>query len=248
MCITSATTIAGTTAAAGHTASISIVTSAAGINTNSIGKISRFTGRAKNCNAVKVHRHRQRHRQLHHARNHHELHRSDRESHAPRKNTPRDHAIPGTLQPFCHGPHHHAKLRHSRSELDVHGHQLQVAHRGRVRMNRSLQQRRRHAGNCNHRQQRHLQARVEQAVRAHHQQTQRGKSNRVQWASLAIDQPTQQIKRHHPQRALHRRGKSGEQRIGKRRHDSQNGRRHARHPQPPGDPEDARGHNRQVEP
>ena len=97
---------------------------------------------------------------------------------------------------------------------------IAVSRRSRVAaaigMDGGLEQRRGDAGNGDHRQQRHLQAGIEQAARAHGQQAQRGKSNGVQRAALAVDQPAQQVERHHPKRALHRRGKAGEERVSKR--------------------------------
>ena len=118
-------------------------------------------------------------------------------------------------RPLGEHAHHHAELRQSRGELDVDRDQAQVARGVEIGMDGALQQRRGHAGNGDHGQQRHLQAGVEEAARADGQQAQRGKADGVQRVALAVDQPAEQIKRHHPERALHRRGEAGEERVGK---------------------------------
>ena len=61
-------------------------------------------------------------------------------------------------------------------------------------------------------------------------QAQRGKPDGVQRTALAVQQPPQQIERHHPERALHRRGKTGEERVGKRGGDGEKRGGNARQP------------------
>jgi hypothetical protein len=70
-----------------------------------------------------------------------------------------------------------------------------------------------------YRKQRHLQARRPKRTRARRHQQQRSHTQRLQRMPLAKDEPAQQIKRDHAQRALHRLPESSKNSVGKRKRD-----------------------------
>jgi len=67
-----------------------------------------------------------------------------------------------------------------------------------------LENRRGNARNGRDREKSHLQAGIEKTAWADGEKTEGGKSNGVERAAVAVDKAAKQVKRHHPQRALHR--------------------------------------------
>ena len=63
----------------------------------------------------------------------------------------------------------------------------------------------------------------------------------------SVEEAAEQIESDHPQRALHRRGEAGEERVGEGGNDGKQRGRDARQAEPLGNPEDAPGHNGQME-
>ncbi len=102
-------------------------------------------------------------------------------------------------------------------------------------------QRRGDAGDGDYREQRHLQAGVEEAAGTDGQQAERGKADGVQRAAFAIKQTAEQVERDHPQRALHRRGESGEERVAEGSKNGEERGRNAGETQAAREPEDASG-------
>jgi hypothetical protein len=93
----------------------------------------------------------------------------------------------------------HAKLSLARRQFTVYGNQAQVSRGGQIRVHRTLQQRRGHAADDHHGQQRHLEAGVEEAARAVGEQAERGKADSIQWVTLAVEKTANQIKGNHPE-------------------------------------------------
>ena len=149
----------------------------------------------------------------------------------------------------CRGNHaqRHAKLRQARSQLGIDRDKPQVARGGDVGVQCALKQRRGDACDGDYREQRHLQARIEKAAGACGQQANRCKADGVERAAFAVKQPGQQIQRNHPKRALHRCGEPGEERVAERCKDGEERGRDAGKAQAARQPEDAPGHDGQVE-
>ena len=125
--------------------------------------------------------------------------------------------IPASLHSSCNHSQLNAKLSQARCQLDVECGQAQFSSSVQIGMNRTLEQWRSDTGDRNHREQRHLQARLEQAARTHNKQAQRGKPDRVHGAALAVDEPSEQVEGDHPERSLHWRSEAGKERIRERR-------------------------------
>ena len=110
----------------------------------------------------------------------------------------------------------------------------------------ALQQRSGDPADGDNRQQRHLEAGVEETARAKSQKAERGKADGVQSVALAVDETAKQVKGDHPEGALDRRGEAGKERVGERGKNRKQRGRDARQPEPLCDPEEAAGHDGQV--
>ncbi len=128
-----------------------------------------------------------------------------------RKNAPGDARGCSSLQARGNHAQHDAKLRDARRQLDIESDDVEVARGFKVRVDGVREQRYGDAGDGYNGEERHLQAGIEQAARACNEQAKRGKADGVQLAALAVDEPAHEVKRHHPEGALHRRGKAGEE-------------------------------------
>ena len=117
---------------------------------------------------------------------------------------------------------------------------------GEVRVDGGLEDGCGYAGDCDDREQGHLEAGVEKAPGADGQQAEGGKSDGVESAAVAVEEPGEQVEGDHPEGTLDGGGEAGEEGVGEGREDGEEGGRDAGEAQAVGEPEDASGDDGEV--